>query len=87
MWHPDRNPDPGAKLKFQEVANAYFVLSDPFRRRDYDLSQKVGEEKVDAFNVFTSVFDDLLIPEVQNPVWFWQPLGALAGIMIGYYLV
>jgi curved DNA-binding protein CbpA len=84
MFHPDRNPDPSAKVKFQEVANAYFVLSDPSRRRDYDLSsQKVGEEKVDALSVFTSVFDDLLIPEVQNPVWFWQPIGAFAGICLG----
>jgi curved DNA-binding protein CbpA len=35
--HPDRNPrDPSAHARFVEVAEAYTVLSDPRRRKEYD---------------------------------------------------
>jgi molecular chaperone DnaJ len=36
--HPDRNPgDAAAALRFKEASEAYSVLSDPSRRRSYDL--------------------------------------------------
>jgi molecular chaperone DnaJ len=36
--HPDRNPDdPAAAVRFKEASEAYTVLSDPGRRRSYDM--------------------------------------------------
>ena len=37
-YHPDTSTEPDAEERFTEIAEAYGVLSDPARRRDYDAS-------------------------------------------------
>lgn len=41
-FHPDRNPDPAAKSKFQEINEAYEHLSDQQKRAQYDMMQSGG---------------------------------------------
>lgn len=42
--HPDKNPEPSAKEKFQEVSKAYEILSDQTKRLLYDQTGMVDED-------------------------------------------
>ncbi len=43
-YHPDKNPAnvKEAESKFKEISEAYYVLSDPKRRQQYDQMRKLG---------------------------------------------
>ncbi len=43
QYHPDRNPDdPAAEERFKEIAEAYGVLTDPVKRREYEACRASG---------------------------------------------
>lgn len=42
QYHPDRNAAPDAAARFREIAEAYAVLSDDAKRREYDATGHAG---------------------------------------------
>ncbi|KAI9238478.1 MAG: DnaJ domain-containing protein [Podila humilis] len=103
--HPDRSTNIGgpggepplskeaATVLFQQVADAYYVLSNPERRREYDLARKSHSRNswstssaphAEANTVFGGVFEELLRPEVENPWNFYSPIGMASGAALGF---
>ncbi|KAJ2887712.1 hypothetical protein GGI21_006834, partial [Coemansia aciculifera] len=93
--HPDRNPSPTATREFQDLADAYYTLSDATRRADYDQQQKQKHRKpsssssssdthTDADNVFGDVFEDLLRSEVSPGTAWWSTVGMVSGATMGF---
>ncbi|KAH8554593.1 DnaJ domain-containing protein [Umbelopsis sp. PMI_123] len=105
LTHPDRLPENAsaqqrraATERFQLIADAYHVLVDRTRRRQYDEARSgsrasaereafmESHERTDANDVFGGVFEELLRPEVEHPTVIWQVLGAGAGAVLGFIL-
>ena len=42
QWHPDKNDSPGAEERFMEIADAYQILTDDEKRREWEKSQQGG---------------------------------------------
>ena len=62
-WHPDRRPgDPRAAERFREISEAYAVLINPARRREYDEATRAG-----AAGTFRYSQDELFRDLFANP--------------------
>ncbi|PWA28506.1 hypothetical protein CCH79_00016324, partial [Gambusia affinis] len=62
-FHPDKYKSPDAEVRFREIAEAYEVLSDKSRRREYDQfgdDMYTGQtQRAGAHQPFTFNFDDM----------------------------
>ena len=75
--HPDLNQDrQAARRRFQEIVRAYEVLSDPVRRRQYDVSRKkVGEVLTADRTVFGMDRNDGRECRESTENYFWPGSG------------
>jgi DnaJ-class molecular chaperone len=70
QYHPDRNPDdPAAEERFKEIAEAYGVLTDPVKRREYEACRASGATYTgsQARGGFTYSQEDILRDLFRDP--------------------
>jgi molecular chaperone DnaJ len=69
QYHPDKNPSPEAKGKFQELTHAYSVLIDDQKRYNYDHGIE-DEQEIDFDDILAHLgndfFRDLGFPVINN---------------------
>jgi molecular chaperone DnaJ len=59
-YHPDRNKAPEAEEKFKEIAEAYAVLSDPKKKKEYDNRGFAGVSGFSQEDLFGGIdFEDI----------------------------
>ena len=59
-YHPDRNSDAGADLRFNAIQKAYEVLADTKRRTEYDQKfndRIVLDAEAEAYELWRTVFE------------------------------
>ncbi|RKO98005.1 hypothetical protein CXG81DRAFT_24523 [Caulochytrium protostelioides] len=92
-WLPDSNPAPEAAERFKQLGDTFQILSDPAKRkqyderlRDHDLCPTAGlpRDANDGWASFAFVFGPMLEQEFEDPSWFWQPIGGVAGFALGF---
>ena len=67
QYHPDKNPgDKTAEEKFKEASNAYSVLSDPEKRRMYDIHGHAGVEGMgfEGYRTMDDIFRNLNLDDI-----------------------
>ena len=70
-YHPDKNKNPDAKEKFQEISRAYQTLSDEKSRKEYDNSGRIPTTFQNPEEMFKNIFSNM-DPYFRKVFWHFH---------------
>ena len=56
QYHPDRNKEPGSEEKFKEISEAYEILSDLHKKKQYDNQSNMMKTNINPHDLFHQFF-------------------------------
>jgi molecular chaperone DnaJ len=66
-YHPDKSKEKGAEEKFKEISEAYAILSDEKKRKQYDM---FGHEGIDSQYSYEDIFRGVNFSDIFHDVGF-----------------
>lgn len=81
-YHPDRNPSKEAEERFKEISEAYAVLSDPEKRRQYDL---YGHAGIEGHYTYEDLFRNVDFSEIFRDLGFDFGFGDIFNDLFGFW--
>jgi hypothetical protein len=79
LYHPDRNPDRRATVQMQEINEAYSVLGDPRKRRQYDFGHLYSAA---GFQADDSPFTAYTVPKIKLQPFFIQRKSTFLALLV-----
>ncbi|KAI9595279.1 DnaJ chaperone [Syncephalis fuscata] len=98
LYHPDNrnsiaSSEDERQQRFQQLADAYYILRNEERRCAYDKARKRGEHSsrwqnahTDPEEAFANAYDELMRPAVERPGFIWRVLGGGSGAALGFII-
>lgn len=75
-YHPDRNKDKNAEATFKEINEAYAVLSDPDKRKQYDMYGPAGfGQRFSQEDIFRGANFEDIMRDIQENMFGFQGFG------------
>ncbi|KII64361.1 DnaJ subfamily B member 12 [Thelohanellus kitauei] len=82
-YHPDRNKTPGASEAFKSIGQAYGILSDTDKRKQYDSNALTVGESCESRDSFYHHFEDEIDPEEVFRMFFGNGFYGFNGFQVG----
>jgi len=88
--HPDKNPQDyeNAQKNFQKLSQAYEILSDPYKRKVYDLTGELedSDEYFEAYRYYREVYHQVTPEEIEDFARRYKDSEMEEEDLIQYYL-